>query len=169
MIDYKAIKEVLREGIWRDLRRFFVDLENGDSRPDTQEGLPEELKTFISHKFISPYTPQVGYELNDGETLELVSNPTITVSLTVYSKDKGEALNLAHRLMQWFRFNGYEYLKEHDLIVESIEPMQDRTVFLETTYDHRVGFDVVLRTTDKAEKKIDVIEQVELNDELIGG
>ena len=169
MIDYNEIKEVLRAGIWEHLGRFFVDLENGDPRPDTQEGLPEHLKTFISHKFTSPYIPQAGYEINDDDNLMFVSQPTMTLSLTVYSKDKGEALNIAHRLKQWFKFHGYDYLKEHDLIVVETTAMNDRTTFLETGYDNRVGFDVILRTTDKEEMQVGTIERVELNDELIGG
>ena len=160
MIDYKKIKEALRSGIWNDLGRFFVDLENGDPRPDTQEG----IDTFVSHKFTTPYNPQKGYETHEGDTMTYTSQPTMTLSLTVYSGSKGDALNAAHELKQWFGFHGYEYLKEHDLIVASVESMQDRTTFLETEYDHRVGFDVILRTTDQETRQIDTIDRVEIND-----
>lgn len=164
MIDYNQIKETLRAGIWQDLGAFFVDLESGDPRPDTQDG----IDSFISHKFTSPYISQKGFEQSDGDTLTFTSAPTMTVSLTCYSSNKGDALNLAHQLRKWFKFHGYEYLKENDLIVQSIEAMSDRTTFLETSYDQRVGFDVILRTTDTQTKEINTIETIDLNNRLIG-
>lgn len=160
MIDYGAICEALRSGIWEHMRLFFVDLESGDPRPPYP---------FISHKFITPYLPEAEHERNDDNKLIRETQATMTVSLTVYSHDKTEALNTAHRLWQWFRFYGYEYLVEYGLVVVAIEPMEDRTTFLETDHEHRVGFDVVLRTVDKAEREIDTIERVELNNETIGG
>ncbi|SDI15950.1 hypothetical protein SAMN05192534_12366 [Alteribacillus persepolensis] len=165
MIDYNQIKETLRSQIWTDLGRFFVDLENGDPRPDNQDN----IDTFISHKFTTPYVEQAGYETSESTTLTRVNVATMTLSLTVYSSDKGTALNTAHELKRWFRFHGYEYLKEHDLIVQSIEPMQDRTTFLETDYDQRCGFDVILRTTDEATRSIEIIERAEVNGDIIGG
>src|SRR5699024_8638377 len=111
MIDYKEIKETLRAGIWDDLGAFFVDLENGDPRPDTQDG----IDSFISHKFTSPYIPQKGSEyiaenyyflssnqITEEDLLTVSSAPTMTISLTCYAKEKGDALNLAHRLRHWF-------------------------------------------------------------------
>lgn len=160
MIDYGAIREVLRAGIWQHMKVFFVDLESGDPRPP----LP-----FISHKFTTPYLEESGYEINDEDTLIRESQLTMTVSLTVYATSKTEALNVAHQLRQWFRFYGYEYLADHGLVVVTIEPMEDRTTFLETDYEHRVGFDVVLRTVDIEEREIETIDCVVLNDETIGG
>lgn len=154
MLDYAAIREVLRSGIWEHMRLFFVDLESGDPRPPYP---------FISHKFITPYLEEASNEVNDGETLIRETQATMTVSFTVYSNDKTEALNTAQRLWQWFRFHGYEHLAEHDIVVVTLEGMEDRTTFLETDYEHRVGFDVVLRTVDRAERRIDTIESVELN------
>lgn len=159
-IDYEAIRETLRAGIWQHMRVFFVDLESGDPRPPYP---------FISHKFTTPYLPEAEHERSDGDKLIRETQATMTVSLTVYSRDKTEALNTAHRLWQWFRFHGYEYLAEHGLVVVTLEGIEDRTTFLETDYEHRVGFDVVLRTVDRAEREIDTIEHVELNDYVIGG
>jgi len=160
MIDYGAIREVLRAGIWQHMRVFFVDLENGDPRPP---------HPFISHKFITPYMEESGYEINDEDTLIRESQLTMTLSLTVYATSKTKALNVANQLQQWFRFHGYEYLANHGLVAVTIEGLEDRTTFLETDYEHRVGFDVVLRTVDRVERKIDTIERVELNDGTIGG
>src|SRR5699024_11579196 len=139
-------------------------LENGEPRPDTQDG----INSFISHKFTSPYIAQKGIEQSDGDTLTFTSAPTMTISLTCYAPNKGDALNLAHQLKQWFEFHGYEYLKENDLIVAEIHPMSDRTTFLETNYDNRVGFDVSLRFTDTASRDIETIEKTEVNNRLIG-
>lgn len=159
MINYIKIKETLRSRIWDDLGAFFVDLENSDPRPDTQDG----IDSFISHKFTSPYIPGGIIEQHDGETLVHSATPTMTLSLTCYAPVKGDAMNLAMKLRDWFSFMAYEYLKDNDLIVESIEAMSDRTSFLETGYDNRIGFDVILRTSHEIKKDIETIERVELN------
>lgn len=159
-LDYGAIKETLRAGIWQHMKVFFVDLESGDPRPP----LP-----FISHKFTTPYLEESGYEINDEDTLIRESQLTMTVSLTVYATSKTEALNVAHQLRQWFRFYGYEYLADHGLVVVTIEGLEDRTTFLETDYEHRAGFDVVLRVSDREERAGNIIEKVILNNEMIGG
>ncbi|NGP45970.1 hypothetical protein G4V62_13810 [Bacillaceae bacterium SIJ1] len=164
MIDYNKIKETLRAVIWNDLGCFFVDLENGDPRPDNQD----DIDTFISHKFTSPYIPQKGYEANNADDLNYVTHPTMTLSLTVYSSSKGDALNKAHQLKQWFAFHGYEYLKENELIIVSTSAIQDRTTFLETRYDNRVGFDATIRVVDQEVREIDLISKVDLNKEQIG-
>jgi len=164
MIDYNELKKVLSNGIYDDLGYYLVDLESGDPRPDRQD----DIESFISHKFTTPYAPQKGYEINNGDTLTFVSLPTMTLSLTCYAKNKGDALNLAHKLKQWFQFHGYEYLKDNGLVISNIESIQDRTIFLDTGYDQRVGFDVTLRVVDEQTRKIETIERVELNERLIG-
>lgn len=164
MINYNEIKEILRAGVWHALGRFFVDLENGDPRPDEQEG----IDTFISHKITSPSTDESTVQWNDDDKMIYRSQFQMTVSLTVHSDDKGKALDTAQELRNWFDFQGYEYLKENNLVVVQIHPISDRTTFLETGYDNRVGFDVTIRATYEDERAIEVIERVELNDELIG-
>jgi len=164
MIDYNQIKEILRAGIWNDLRTFFVDLENGDPRPDEQENITE----FISHKFTSPLISSNDIEDTDNETMTLSSIVTMTVSFTCYADSKTNALNLAYKLRNWFNFKGYDYLKENNIVVASIEAMTDRTSFLETGYDHRAGFDVILRTSDVLKRDIEIVETVELNNTEIG-
>lgn len=164
MIDYNQIKEILRAGIWSDLRTFFVDLENGDPRPDEQDNITE----FISHKFTSPLINSNDIEQTDNDTVTLSSIVTMTVSFTCYADSKVSALNLAYQLRNWFNFSAYDYLKENNIIIESIEPTTDRTSFLETGYDHRVGFDCILRTSTTSERDVDIIETVELNNTRIG-
>lgn len=165
MVDYNEIREVLRAGVWDALGRFFVDLENGDPRPDEQAG----IDTFISYKFISPFGNEVAHEVIDDEKIIYRSQFQMTLSLTVYSKDKAESKNTALALRNWFRFQGYEYLKDKNLIVVEIQPMTDRTTFLDTDYDNRVGFDVVLRHVYTDERATEVIESAEINENIIGG
>lgn len=159
MIDYKSIKEVLRVGIWDDLGAFLVELENGDKRPDNQP----EITSFVSHKITSPYIKGGLIEGNDDNFFTHEATPKVAVSFTCYSRDKVEALNLCHRLIKWFEFNGREYLKGNDLIIVEVTNITDRTTFLETGYDNRVGFDVIFRTTDNEYIDLEWIEFAEVN------
>lgn len=164
MIDYSQIKETLRAGIWDSLGVYFVELENGDPRPDNQP----EITEFVSHKITSPYIPGGNIETYSNGIMKRESSPTMTLSLTCYSRQKEKALNLATRLRSWFEFRGYQYLKDNSLIVANIEATTDRTTFLETHYDNRVGFDVILRVCSVDEKEVGFIELVELNETVTG-
>lgn len=156
------ISEILRPRIWQDLGRFFVDLESGVPRPP----LP-----FISHKLIS-YVPQAKSETHtfDGENVVVkqTEHPLQTLSLSVYADTQAEAQGVALALKDWFDFTGREYLSENGIVVVRIENIQDRTVFLETDYEFRVGFDVILRTKREVTKKIEHIETTIVNNERIG-
>lgn len=146
MIDYTNLDSFLRTEIWKDLSVFLVNLENGDERPDKQA----DIYSFISYKLTSPFINQRGVTVfnTDTEKYELRSAPKVVASFTAYAQNKLEALRIIGKLNDWFRFHGYNKLKEENIVVVTVENTSDRTVFLDTVYDHRVGFDVELRFSD---------------------
>ncbi|MGY4689344.1 phage neck terminator protein [Salibacterium sp. K-3] len=163
MIDYANLKETLRSGIWNDLGRFFVSLENNEPRPDSQEG----INTFISYKFTTPETMEESYQTHDSGIMTYHALVNMTLSLTVHSNTKDEAQTVAGGLRRWFDFHAYYYLSSHNIVIRSVESMQDRTTFLETEHTHRVGFDVILRIPDTEQYDIATIERAELNGKII--
>lgn len=154
-MNHARILETLRSRIWSDLGLFFVDIESDQPRPP----LP-----FVSRKFTSPYIPAAKSETHsfNGENVVLKqsSQPTMTLSMTAYADTQAEALSVCMRLKDWFDFVGREYLDENDLVVVRIENVQDRTILLETDYEYRCGFDVVLRTTHETTTTVEYIETV---------
>lgn len=168
MVDYEAIAEALRAGLWAETGLLFVSLENGDPRPDTDESLPSDLHTFMSYKFTSPYINGAKHEEFADDTLTQVEQFTATLSITVYSKTKAGALALAVQARNWFEYAGYEYLEDNNIVCERTETIGDRTAFMDTNYDHRVGFDAILRLVNETSKTTTSIDRVTINGELIG-
>ncbi|MCM3488781.1 hypothetical protein M3689_05600 [Alkalihalophilus marmarensis] len=158
-MNHTQILQLLRSGIWTDLGLFFVDIETEEERPE----LP-----FVSRKFTSPYIhqPVSVTRTGDGDamTSKQSSQPKMTLSLTVYAESRDEALALCMKVKEWFTFVGEEYLASQDIVVVRAENVQDRTILLETDYEYRCGFDVVLRVTHEMTRTDDFAETIGLNE-----
>ena len=136
---------------------------------------PRPPKPFNTYNFISPYVPQAGQPaftthdkvIEDENWIEYRrwELPTITISFNSYANGISECWQKAMKLKEWFAIKGYRDLKDEGIIVASIEGMEDRTILLdETNYEHRVGFDVILRVVSEASGLVETIEKVEVND-----
>lgn len=89
------------------------------------------------------------------------SNPRVTISFNAFGKDIS---NYIFKLMEWFRIPklGQRFLDQHDVVIVSVTDMQDRTTYLETDYEDRKGFDVILQFKDEVKIIEKTFEKVEL-------
>lgn len=137
---------------------------------------PKEPYPYIAYNFINPYTQfrgqgnytrdlvpstdeRFGYDVE--ETLEV--QPQATISINAYSKDKLEAQELAKKAMGWFKHVGWQYLYDNNIVVVSIEAFGDRTIHIVDYYEHRIGFDVIIRFTDEIKRRFETIETYDIN------
>ena len=130
---------------------------------------------YMAYKFIVPYNQfnhQGNYsqnlvssnddrfEYDVEETLEL--QPQMTLSLNAYCKGEQDsqmiAYEIAKKAMDWFKHVGYQDLLDMNVVVVNIEAFGDRTVLIVDDYEARVGFDVIMRTTDTIKRRIETIE-----------
>lgn len=141
---------------------------------------PKPAYPYITYKFIVPYSHighqgNISYKLipsNDErfmydveESLEI--QPQMTLSLNVYCKGEPDsqmvAYEIARKAMGWFKHVGYQDLLDLNVVVVNIEAFGDRTVLVVDDYEARVGFDVILRTTDTIKRRFETIETIDID------
>lgn len=162
----KKIRNAIVKGLYKHLGMIPIPLE------DLQ---PKEKYPYLTYNFINPYTQFRGqgneyrgpvpskderFEFDIEETLKL--EPQATISINAYSKDKSEAQELSKRAMDWFQYEGYQYLSDNNIVVVNTEAMGDRTVQIIDFYEHRVGFDVIIRFADEIKRRYETIEAIKV-------
>lgn len=93
------------------------------------------------------------------------SNPRVTISFNAFGKNVSQYIS---KLIEWFRIPklGQRFLDQHDVVIINVTNMQDRTTYLQTDYEDRKGFDVVLQFNDEVKIIEKTFEEVELEVEF---
>ena len=133
---------------------------------------------FVTMKITSPYIAENGQGIITQDVVPSTNSnfeydiemtkaemPKITISITTYSLDDIEAIELAMKCREWFNFKGYKFLDEKDLIVVDLSSIFNKDTLIVGDYERRQGFDVILRTTDETKLVIETIEEVDIRRE----
>ena len=128
---------------------------------------------FVGYKFTTPYNPEAGQAAETGANVPSADpaftedyeytrtdQPTMTISITAYSKDSDQAHELALQARSWCAFHGYEYLKKHNIIVAQLGALQNRDTLIVGDYERRQGFDAVLRVTSQVKRTVPLVDIV---------
>lgn len=136
---------------------------------------PKPTYPYMTYKFIVPYN-QFNHQGNISQNLVpsnddrfeydveevLGLQPQMTLSFNAYCKGEPDsqmiAYEVAKKAMDWFKHVGYQDLSDLNVVVVNIEAFGDRTVLIVDDYEARVGFDVILRTTDTIKRRFETIE-----------
>lgn len=168
MIDFEAIRNYVVRKAHQFTERPLVPQQDPAERPEYP---------FVTYTFIAPYTPQAsqpaetGQVVTDDEGKEWWEQartefPAMTLSLTAHAASAVAAVGAALSIRRFFEFDGRDDLYTFGLVVEEVTATADRTALLDGLhYEHRAGFDVLLRATSKITRQIDFIEALEINDE----
>ena len=167
--------EMIRNGI-------VLDLHNYVQKPIVMfnHNAPKPHYPYITYNFALPYNqngensvcksklaesedPSFEFDILETRTKHVL----ITMSIDSYSMNALEAHNLAKKAYDWFRHVGYTNLKNLNLVVQSIEGFAERDTLIVGDYERRVGFDIILRTTDTIERRIETIEEYKIEEELV--
>lgn len=138
---------------------------------------------YLAYKFIVPYNQARGqgnystdvvpslddrFEYDIEETL--VTQPTMTLSISAYSKGEGDdymtSYNAAKKAMGWFEHTGYQDLQDINVVVVSVQGFGDRSTLIVDDYEVRIGFDVILRFTDVVSRRLETIEKLNINTDI---
>lgn len=97
------------------------------------------------------------YDIETGN----INFPRGTVSFTCFGPEGKEDLGL---IREWFNTVGIGdwWLRENEAVIRNITSVQDRTVYLETDYEERYGFDVELQFKDIVKNTFRTIEKVQI-------
>lgn len=92
-----------------------------------------------------------------------ITFPEATLSITGFGNEILTPLNKAR---EWFYTKGLggEWLRDsqYDAVIREVMEVDDRTVYLESDYEKRYGFDVVIEFKDVVKVRHDTIEKVEI-------
>ena len=155
-MNYQEIRNHIVLGLYSYLNKPVVMLEQTPHKPPYP---------FIAYKFITPYIPQnihnIKYE-DIGEDIKEISTeqPHMTLSVTAYSHDDVESVDLAQKALEWFSFYGYDHLKEKDIIKVETQAIGNRDTLIVDDYERRNGFDALLRVSNTMSMNRDVIKKI---------
>jgi len=108
----------------------------------------------------------VGSESEDfEEDIEITNAFSVEATLSIIGfGDK--ARNNLKKVREWFYIKGLGdwWLRdsEYDCVIKEVMQIDDRTVYLESDYEERYGFDVIIGFKDVVKVRHDTIERVEV-------
>ena len=140
-----------------------------------EQNEPKPPYPHMTYKVMTPYIqestlPAESYEIipsldpdyeHDIEYTRM-EQPSMTISLSAYSLTPDESELKALAACAWFKFIGYEYLKDKNIIVIETSEIQDRDTLLIDNYERRRGFDVKLRVVSEITRVVATIESVDI-------
>lgn len=154
MIDIKNIKETVAAGLSEYLGCTVI-------RANQNRKIP--AYPYVTYTIINIMDENNGtYEEWDDNTHRKAYLQTW--SITALSDDDSESVALANKAHEWLNHYGRVYLGDNDVIVKSVGIITNRDNFITVGYEHRNGFDAVLRVYNTVENPIkDYIETVALD------
>lgn len=101
------------------------------------------------------------FEFDIQETI--IEQPTFTVSISAYDETFFSAMELAEEALKAVKTGLYYELKGVNAVVEDTSGVTDRTILIVDHYEHRYGFDVMIRYTDETTLITETIEEFTFN------
>lgn len=157
MLQLAPIRSAVRNGLFDATK---VEVIRGDGG-GTQPPYP-----FISYKMI-----MLGQKVGRANQLMTADGRLheqqveLTMSVTCYSDKITNAETLAYQALQYFEIDGVESLQDKNIVIVQTSELTDRTTFLTTGYEYRIGFDVRIRAKASVLKDVAVIETVNVTNE----
>lgn len=167
-MDYRKIRNAIVKGLYDYLNVPVVPTDDVGDKPNYP---------YISYKFTTLKIPQGSHNLykdivpsNDERfqyDIEYTreEQPKMIISMNAYSTDDVEAFQLALEMESWFKFQGYRFLKDNEIVVVNISNIQDRTIQIVDNYERRQGFDVAIRVMDIQKLRLETIEKSNIKKE----
>lgn len=132
---------------------------------------PVPRQSIIHHKKAVDYDPErwpdEEEEYDTDVLYTYVVGDTATLSVTAYGSNINHYIKAARR---WFMLEplGKRILKSHEIVINQVLQIEDRTTHIETEYEQRKGFDVLLGWNEELEIHEKAIERVEIRGSVNG-
>lgn len=112
--------------------------------------------------------PSEDPEFDEDIEIENIFFPEATLSFTGFN----EIMGPINKVREWFYVHGLGdwWLRDNDYkcVIREVMEIEDRTVYLESDYEKRYGFDVILEFQDIVKVTHDTIETVEITNKNTG-
>lgn len=154
MIPFRAIRSAIVQNLAKHLELEFIELNGGGDIPtgaffaydisDLDDGTTPEIRQVV------------------GQEDRQITGAAFTATFLSYADDKATSIENALRARDWFRTDGYQILKDINVIVYEMTPVENRDIQIGVEWERRQGFDVELRTKSTASMPAQWIETVNL-------
>lgn len=131
MIDYENMRKTVAKGL-KEYLKVPVIRNNQNSEPPPYPFVGYTVTTLMSEN------KGTYGEYDDGKARKPVIT---TMSITAYSKDNIESVDLANKAREWLDYVGTTYLNDNGVIVQSVGSVTNRDNVLTIGYEYRNGFD----------------------------
>lgn len=131
MIDYENMRKTVAKGL-KEYLKVPVIRNNQNSEPPPYPFVGYTVTTLMSEN------KGTYGEYDDGKARKPVIT---TMSITAYSKDNIESVDLANKAREWLDYFGTTYLNDNGVIVQSVGSVTNRDNVLTIGYECRNGFD----------------------------
>lgn len=130
-----------------------------DQGNDTPEG-PHIIFTATS-PYIKDLGKPISYTVPGYDSLTRVQEDShkVVLSFTAIAETGADALELALRVFDWFKFYGEDALMNADVAITNLTEIGNRDSINE--YEARRGFDVTLRVSKTLTKTVDYIADID--------
>ncbi|QCT03292.1 hypothetical protein E6C60_2580 [Paenibacillus algicola] len=156
MIPYNEIRKALVSGLSDHTGLQVINMNGGG-------GIPKGA--FITYHFEPGFNSTGGrpIEQQNGEYLEQMETVEFTVSFLSYADDNPVSMTNALQAQEWFKADGRIRLKDDlGIVVHNVGQVENRDVAIGTEWERRHGFEVEFRMQNISQRKLDVIEKVNI-------
>lgn len=164
-MDYRQIRNSIVSGLYRYLNTPVVPTDDIGDKPDYPYVSYKLITLKISqgsHNLLIDIVPSANEDFEYDIEYTREEQPKMVISINTYSLDDVEAYQLALNIESWFKFHGYQYLKENGIVVVSTSNIKDRTIQIVDNYEKRQGFDVTIRVTSIEKMIVENIEEINI-------
>lgn len=87
----------------------------------------------------------------------------MTLSVSCYGATTLSTEELVYKALQYFEVDGIQPLQDQKIVIVRTSPITDRTTFLTTDYEYKMGFDVTIRAVAVVTRELqETIESTEI-------
>lgn len=119
-----------------------------------------------TYKFTTPYGKSAGREeevyivTETGAQIKRIVEYRTVMSVTAYSMDDDESVDLAQKIHDWFAFDGADYLNSIGVVIAEQTDVTNRDAFVVENYERRNGFDVIMRIKSEKTRDVDWFDNI---------
>lgn len=124
----------------------------------TARGNPEG-QPIIESELVASANPLFEFDIKE----TAIEQPTFTISFIAYHATEFDACGLAQMALDTVNHSLYYELKDINAVVVSIEAVGDRSNLIVDHYEHRYGFDAIIRIATQASRIVETMEEITIN------
>lgn len=130
---------------------------------------------YVSYKITTPRGKTEGQPIVESELVAsanplfefdiketAIEQPTFTISFMAYAAAEFDAIGLSQMALDTVKHSLYYELKDINAVVVSIEAVGDRSILIVDHYEHRYGFDAIIRITTETSRIIETMEEINI-------